>query len=722
MPADTKQELLFLKMLRLVCLLVLICCSCSAKAQPLPALIPYNSGDKWGYADTNGNIIIAPQWDNANFFIGDKAMVGIQDRSGKSNNIIYCLINRKGEYIIPPSRHWTGEYTGWRGQLNANTDIFHWGMIDTNNRELIPFDWQPTYYAITPDSLYKVVMQNNLAGIIDRNNKIIIPCRYNGIISCCGLEKLDAFMVTDTGTPRKPNMYGVLDIHNKVLLPMKYHDIAYGESEKGKGYFNVTWATNNDSPGYNYKYQGKCIDLASGKEITPRQINGKQYIKQGDYYLYGEGRGYALLDSNKKQLLPCCNVQSVSKDTVYLELTKNQGEDSIVVTKTYLRTSNLQPYAPATTRVYYAPKRITFGASPGTCGNGVRALHEYQAWYNGLPFVNIDGRPGKEFYKDSFFFRVQGYVTAGPLPRSTHGYISQNYEIGLLKDNINWGNGITGGPILVYGEIPGNYSAGNYSAAVDKNGEYQVKPLKSWYILSYDTATGLASARMSYSNRHTIFNANGDSLIHSVDKQLTGAIKWHGKLYTYIVTYEHANNINSNGNLDLNNMSVTRLVKLADEQGNIIPALSKYHVKGRLFHVNDKEGIVVTDSSDRMGLVTPDGKDVLPGINFKYKFLTIAPNGWILARDTFNHAGVLVDADNREIVPGMKLLYLQEASYIPKFSNRLAPGETLQRLPGMYIATTVPDEKGRSTTYYIDKYRRAYMDGWMKPAAKKTQR
>lgn len=708
-------------MLRLFCLLVFISCLCAANAQPLPALIPYNSGDKWGYVDTNGNIIIAPQWDKANFFIGDKAMVGIQDRSGRSNNIIYCLIDKKGNYVIPPSRHWTGEYNGWAGPLNANTDIFHWGMIDTNNRELIPFEWQPTYHAVVPDTFYKVVMQNNLVGVIDRNNKLIIPCRYNSIFSCCGLEKIDAFMVTDTGTPRKPNMYGVIDIHNNVLLPMRYHDIAYEETEKGKGYFRVSWATNNDSPGYNYKYQNKCIDLASGKEIKPKQINGKQYIRQGNYYLYGDGRGYALLDSNKKQLLPCCNVQSINKDTVLLELSKTCGNDSIVVTRTYLRTNNLQPYAPATTTVYHAEK-IEFGPPPGICSNGVRAWHEYRTWYNALPFVNIEGRPSKEFYKDSFFFKVQGYITPGSLPRSVHGYVSQNYEIGLLRDNINWINKSAGWPILVYGEIPGNYSAGNYSAVVDENGKYLVKPLKNWHIQSYDTATGLASARMSYSNRHTIFNANGDSLIHSVDKQLTGAIKWQGKLYTYIVTHEHSNNINSNGNLDLNNMSVTRFVKLADEQGNIIPALSKYHVKGGLHDVNGTRGIVVTDSSERMGIVTPDGQQVLSGVNFKYKFLTIVPNGWILARDTFNHPGVLVDANNREIVPGIKLLYLQEASYIPKFSNRLAQGETLQHLPGIYMATSAPDEKGLSTTYYIDKYGRAYTDGLMKPAGEKLQR
>ncbi len=708
-------------MRRLYSLLLIILCSFTVNGQSLPALIPYNSGDKWGYADTNGNIIIAPQWDKANFFIGDKAMVGIQDRSGRSNNIIYCLIDRKGDYIIPPSRHWTGEYTGWSGQLNANTDVFHWGMIDTNNRELIPFDWQPTYHTVIPDSLYKVVMQNNLAGIIDRNNQVVIPCRYNSIISCCGLEKLDAFMVTDTGTPRKPNMYGVIDIHNKVLLPMKYHDIAYEEPEKGKGFFRVIWATNNDSPGYNYTYQGKCIDAVSGKEIKLKQINGKQYIKQGNYYLYGDGRGYALLDSNKKQLLPCCNVQSVSKDTVYLETSKNRGEDSIVVTKAYLRTSNLQPYAPPAVSVYHS-KKIEFGPPPGTCGNGVRAWHEYQAWYNDLPFVNIDGRKSKEFYKDSFFFRVQGYMTPGPLPRSTHGYVSQNYEIGLLKDNINWDKKLAGVPILVSGEIPGNYSVGNYSAVVDENGKYLVKPLKNWHILSYDTATGFASARLNYPNRYSIFNANGDSLIHSVDKQLTGAIEWQDKMYTYIVTHEHSDNINSNGNFDLDNMSVTRFVKLADEQGNIIPALSKYHVKGGLYNFNGVEGTVVTDSSERMGLVMPDGKDVLPHINFKYKFLTIVPNGWILARDTFNHPGVLLDADNREIIPGMKLLYLQEASYIPKFSNRLAQGETLQHLPGIYMATSAPDEKGLSTTYYIDKYGRAYKDRLIKAATKRTRR
>lgn len=62
------------------------------QAQKLPELIPYRKGDKWGYADSTGKIVIAPTYDGVSFFRYDIAIVGMN--TGHS-----CIINKKGDTL-----------------------------------------------------------------------------------------------------------------------------------------------------------------------------------------------------------------------------------------------------------------------------------------------------------------------------------------------------------------------------------------------------------------------------------------------------------------------------------------------------------------------------------------------------------------------------------------------------------------------------------------------
>jgi hypothetical protein len=59
-------------------------------------LIPYKSGDKWGYIDKNGKILINPQFEEANIFIEGIALV-------KSANDKYGYISEDGKYKINAS-------------------------------------------------------------------------------------------------------------------------------------------------------------------------------------------------------------------------------------------------------------------------------------------------------------------------------------------------------------------------------------------------------------------------------------------------------------------------------------------------------------------------------------------------------------------------------------------------------------------------------------------
>ena len=83
-------------MLRYLFCLLFIGLACLVKSQPLPALIPYTDGKLWGYCDSTGIVKIPPQWDEANFFIDDKAIVKVNRLESRNNWELGLTILLKG--------------------------------------------------------------------------------------------------------------------------------------------------------------------------------------------------------------------------------------------------------------------------------------------------------------------------------------------------------------------------------------------------------------------------------------------------------------------------------------------------------------------------------------------------------------------------------------------------------------------------------------------------
>src|ERR1044072_8009777 len=102
-------------------------------SQALPQLIPYRDGDKWGYADSNGKVVIEPQWQKVFFFSGGKAIV--EADSGYS-----CLIDTRGNIIIPRSLHWLPFHT--RYAFNAHDSLGNYGYINQKGITEIPLIYQ----------------------------------------------------------------------------------------------------------------------------------------------------------------------------------------------------------------------------------------------------------------------------------------------------------------------------------------------------------------------------------------------------------------------------------------------------------------------------------------------------------------------------------------------------------------------------------------------------
>lgn len=82
-----------MKYLKLICL-ALFCFSAEGFAQTIDySLVPYRSGDEWGFADVNRKVIIKPAYDNVAWFSEGYAAV---EKNGK-----WGYINKAGKLVIP---------------------------------------------------------------------------------------------------------------------------------------------------------------------------------------------------------------------------------------------------------------------------------------------------------------------------------------------------------------------------------------------------------------------------------------------------------------------------------------------------------------------------------------------------------------------------------------------------------------------------------------------
>lgn len=110
---DKKDQLIILgeSMKKLNALLLVITSilvfGCSENNVSVPALIlpdmlaPVKVGDKWGYADLRGNLVIEAKFSDAKLFRENLAVVDIPDNPGRYTELS-GVINTKGEYVVEP--------------------------------------------------------------------------------------------------------------------------------------------------------------------------------------------------------------------------------------------------------------------------------------------------------------------------------------------------------------------------------------------------------------------------------------------------------------------------------------------------------------------------------------------------------------------------------------------------------------------------------------------
>lgn len=79
---------------RLISILLFYSLACVSTAQLYPTLIPFRVKDKWGYSNSKGKLQIKPQFQTAEFFYHQLAVVSFEGK--------YGVINPTGKWVIEP--------------------------------------------------------------------------------------------------------------------------------------------------------------------------------------------------------------------------------------------------------------------------------------------------------------------------------------------------------------------------------------------------------------------------------------------------------------------------------------------------------------------------------------------------------------------------------------------------------------------------------------------
>ena len=170
----------------------------------LPDLIPYRKGDKWGYANIKGEIVIKPGNSRVEFFSENKflrvekdTLVGIIDNQG--NELIPCVYKDIDELL--------------KDNLfivkNIREEV---GIIDEKNNIVIPFDYEQLEKHSSRD-LY--IAQKGKIGVIDGNHTTIIPFIYENQI------------IIDPSEPALSSVAGLELCNNFIIARKKINDKLY---------------------------------------------------------------------------------------------------------------------------------------------------------------------------------------------------------------------------------------------------------------------------------------------------------------------------------------------------------------------------------------------------------------------------------------------------------------------------------------------------------------
>lgn len=193
--------------------------SSQIKENQIPALIPQAINQKFGYINQNGKFVISPEYHIAMFFSedcnllnspnGDVAIFGTSDYATVEKNEISYRIDKNGKRVYQYQQSDLGKCVSSYSSsiykaftLNGNYGLVSKKDVDVTGYK--DFNIYPQYqmlYVLQGDmeNPMIVAVKNDKFGVVDKNNKTVIPFIYEDIKTNLSWKTASLFEVSKDG-------------------------------------------------------------------------------------------------------------------------------------------------------------------------------------------------------------------------------------------------------------------------------------------------------------------------------------------------------------------------------------------------------------------------------------------------------------------------------------------------------------------------------------------
>lgn len=283
------------------------------------SMIPYRSGDKWGYASPEKNIVITPRYNEAHWFSEGFAAVKVGNKFG--------YINKQGKLVIPakftvaksfrkgylPNANNSGGdsvlFAGasltadgyeicinTRGARMSKCPAINESAVAENNKPVETVTREKTYslpnsaglfdkivddYKVEgSDETYYIAVKSDRYGVFNSKFETIVPFQYNSIK--INRSKSNPYLQVNQG-----GMYGILMPDGKVAIAPEYTNLNIVNGQGGKEYVII------QKSGKTY------VKDITNTDIISTGYSDIMYDNEGGFVITGDNnnRGFYFIDN-----------------------------------------------------------------------------------------------------------------------------------------------------------------------------------------------------------------------------------------------------------------------------------------------------------------------------------------------------------------------------------------------------------------------------------------
>ena len=244
-----------MKRLTAIFLMILCLIPCGALAEDgLEPLFPaVGENGKWGYVNPEGTFVIPPQFDGAEDFRGNYAVITVYpetpEKYADRDSLPDCegVIDRSGTMVVEPvysfdpgydEEFYGGKDTGiwwvhqWHDDEGAGLD----GFFDIPSGYFSGLVWRSVYPWVSDSRLIPVSDDTYLTGYADRTTgELVIPCRYFGTDPSCFYGGVASVALEDEdGNPLNDEFFLIDETGAVIPLPKGIQAVQYEGAFEGR--------------------------------------------------------------------------------------------------------------------------------------------------------------------------------------------------------------------------------------------------------------------------------------------------------------------------------------------------------------------------------------------------------------------------------------------------------------------------------------------------------